>query len=114
MKIPGMTDSLAEALCENGFCSLKDVASAEISNLCSASELSEQDAMILKKRASEALHLPRSFSKESDLKKSADRLNDVDGNNADSSDDSVDSFDDSADSSDDDSTDSSDDKPDII
>jgi len=99
MKIPGMTDSLAEVLCANGFCTLKDVASAETSNLCSASELSEQDAMILKKRAGEALHLSRSFSKESALKNSADKFDDNDGNSANCSDSKADQFDDNCHSS---------------
>ncbi len=62
MKIPGITESLADSLYENGFSNIKDVASAEISVLCSASELSEQDAMLLKKRAGEMLYLSRASS----------------------------------------------------
>ncbi|MBF0412198.1 MAG: transcription termination/antitermination protein NusA [Desulfamplus sp.] len=63
MKIPGMTESLADALYQNGFASLKDVALGDITSICSASELSEQDAVILKKRAGEMLHLSKSFSR---------------------------------------------------
>ncbi|MBF0234183.1 MAG: transcription termination/antitermination protein NusA, partial [Desulfamplus sp.] len=72
MKIPGMTDSLAGLLYENGFYSLKDVASAQIVNLCSASELSEDDAMLLKKRAGETLQLSRFHSKNSALQNSSE------------------------------------------
>ncbi|MBF0301497.1 MAG: transcription termination/antitermination protein NusA [Desulfamplus sp.] len=63
MKIPGMTESLADALYQNGFASLKDVALGDITSICSASELSEQDAVILKKRAGEMLHLSKSSSR---------------------------------------------------
>ncbi|MBF0468936.1 MAG: transcription termination/antitermination protein NusA [Desulfamplus sp.] len=121
MKIPGMTDSLAQTLCENGFCTLKDIISTRIENLCSVSELSEDDAMLLKKRAGEALQLSRSHSKSNSLQKSSEKIDnnagsidDISGNNtdnvenngdtdyaSDSSDDSEYSSDDDRDNSDD-------------
>ncbi|MBF0204383.1 MAG: transcription termination/antitermination protein NusA, partial [Desulfamplus sp.] len=81
MKIPGMTDSLAETLYENGFSNLKDVASADISSLCSASGLSEQDTMLLKNRASEILNVSHSFSEKPVLQEKSATHNDNDNDN---------------------------------
>ncbi len=72
MKIPGMTDALADALYKNGFSNPKDVASADIANLISTSELSEQDAILLKQRAGEARYSSKYFSDKTALHKNED------------------------------------------